>query len=379
MESCINKVEMALLEILRREITGEDGTEKMEMSVAGLKALMRLAREHTVTGLVANVAVRNRIVIADSVAEGRGEAVMRLMQQTMTHRQTMKRFENAVGCFARLMEENGIAYVVFKGLAVARYYPEPFVRTMGDVDFYVPQRDFLRAVEVIERGLHVEMAKENVDKHYSFDWQGIRFEMHYQIETFGNCRHQLRFNRMIDEAMAKHTDSFIVCDSDGNETEVCVLPPTEDLIAVFKHWFNHLLVEGVGLRQTLDLLVLLNAYQDKIDFLLLKKQLKAIGYWKAFKAMVAMMEHRFGLVCANSYCHLESTDYTYGDMLLREVLSSGNFGQKAYRNHSQGRKKSMETAQRALGHCLKFFRLAPWDICCLLPKRIMITFKRRIN
>ena len=154
---------MALLEILRREITGEDGTEKMEMSVAGLKALMRLAREHTVTGLVANAAVRNRIVIADSVAEGRGEAVMRLMQQTMTHRKTMKRFEDAVGCFARLMEENGIAYVVFKGLAVARYYPEPFVRTMGDVDFYVPQRDFLRAVEVIERGLYVEMDKEDVD------------------------------------------------------------------------------------------------------------------------------------------------------------------------------------------------------------------------
>ena len=30
-------------------------------------------------------------------------------------------------------------------------------------------------------GLYVEMDKEDVDKHYSFDWQGIRFEMHYQI------------------------------------------------------------------------------------------------------------------------------------------------------------------------------------------------------
>ena len=377
MDYRIDRAEKILLQILRREITGEDGTEKMEMSVAGLKALMRLAREHTVTGLVAYAAVRNRIVIADSVAEGRGEAVMRLMQQTMTHRQTMKRFENAVGCFARLMEENGIAYVVFKGLAVARYYPEPFVRTMGDVDFYVPQRDFLRAVEVIERGLYVEMDKEDVDKHYSFNWQGIRFEMHYQIETFGNCRHQFRFNRMIDEAIAKHTDSFIVCGSDGNETEVCVLPPTEDLFAVFKHWFNHLLVEGVGLRQTLDLLVLLNAYQDKIDFFLLQKHLKAIGYWKAFKAMVAMMEQRFGLLCANSYCHLESVDYTYGDMLLWEVLSSGNFGRKTYKSHSQGIKKSMETAKKALCHCVKFLRLAPKDIICLVPRRIGITLKQK--
>ena len=131
-------------------------------------------------------------------------------------------------------------------------------------------------------GLYVEMDKEDVDKHYSFDWQGIRFEMHYQIETLGNCRHQRRFNRMIDEAMAKHMDSFTLCDSDGKETEVCVLPPMEDLIAVFKHWFNHLLVEGVGLRQTLDLAVLLNAYKDKINVGRLMTALDGIGYMKAF-------------------------------------------------------------------------------------------------
>ena len=91
-----------------------------------------------------------------------------------------------------------------------------------------------------------------------------------------------------------------------------------------------------------------------------------------------MMEKSFGLVCANSYCQPESTDYTYGDMLLREVLTSGNFGRKAYKNHTQGGKKSMETAQRALWHCLKFFRLAPLDICWLLPKRIIITLKQKI-
>ena len=114
MDSCIDKVENALLEILRREVTGEDGTEKMELSVAGLNAVMRLAREHAVTGLVANAAMRNRIVIAGGAAEGRGEIVMRLMQQTMAHRQNQRRFEDAVGRFARLMEENSIAYVEFR-------------------------------------------------------------------------------------------------------------------------------------------------------------------------------------------------------------------------------------------------------------------------
>lgn len=377
MDSRIDRVEETLLEILRREITGEDGTEKMELSVAGLKAVMRLAREHTVTGLVANAAMRNRIVIAGSAAEGRGETVMRLMQQTMAHRQTMQRFEDAVGRFARLMKENGIAYVVFKGLAVARHYPEPFVRTMGDVDFYVPQRDFLRAVDVIERGLHVEMDKEDVDKHYSFDWQGIRFEIHYQIETFGNRRHQRRFNRMIDEAMAEHTDSFTVCDSDGKETEVCVLPPTEDLIVVFKHWFNHLLVEGVGLRQTLDLVVLLNAYRDKMNVARLMTALDGIGYMKAFRAMLAMMKQNFGMDWTDSFFVSDRRDERYAGKLMATVMESGNFGRKAYRNHTEGKKKSMETATRALRHCVTFFWLAPKDIIYLIPRRIGITLKQK--
>lgn len=377
MDSCVDKVENALLEILRREVTGEDGAEKMELSVAGLNAVMRLAREHAVTGLVANAAMRNRIVIAGGVAEGRGEVVMRLMQQTMAHRQNLRRFEDAVGRFARLMKENGIAYVVFKGLAVARHYPEPFVRTMGDVDFYVPKEDFLRAVEVIEQGLHVKMDKEDIDKHYSFDWQGIRFEMHYQIETFGNRRHQHRFNRMIDEAMAEHTDSFTLCDSDGNKTEVSVLPPTEDIIVVFKHWFNHLLVEGVGLRQTLDLAVLLNAYRDKINVGRLMTALDGIGYMKAFRAMLAMMKRYFGFEWLDSNFVLGCRDERYADKLMAAVMESGNFGRKAYRNHTTGKKKSMETATRALRHCVTFLRLAPKDILCLIPRRIGITLKQK--
>mgnify|MGYP006954661659 CR=1 FL=1 len=43
MDSRIDRVEKTLLEILRREITELDGTEKTELSVAGLNAVMRCA------------------------------------------------------------------------------------------------------------------------------------------------------------------------------------------------------------------------------------------------------------------------------------------------------------------------------------------------
>ena len=183
---------------------------------------------------------------------------------------------------------------------------------------------------------------------------------------------------MIDEAMAKHTDSFTVCDSDGEETEVCVLPPEEDLIVVFKHWFNHLLVEGVGLRQTLDLAVLLNAYRDKMNVGRLMTALDGIGYMKAFRAMLAMMKRYFGLEWLDSNFVLGCRDERYADKLMAAVMESGNFGRKAYRNHTTGKKKSMETATRALRHCVTFLRLAPKDIICLIPRRIGITLKQKI-
>lgn len=369
----MDKVEEKLLGILREEVLKLEGEDAQILTLKESRELIRLAKEHTVLGIVANAVCNDRLYLTVSHEQEslRKQTVLGLMQYHMLHQKQYQQFDRTISAFADLMNKHQIPYVIFKGMAVAQFYPSPYSRTMGDVDFYVPASHFDKAVGIIESELKVTIKRDEIDKHFCFDYHGIRFEMHYQIETFGNAKHQKYFNHLIDKLLAL-TSSF-----KANDKDVAILPPLGDLIVVFKHWFNHLLIEGVGLRQTLDLLVLLNAYQNKIDFLMLQNHLNAIGYWKAFKAMVAMMEQRFGLVCANSYCHLRNTDYTYGDMLLREVLSSGNFGRKAYKNHSQGGKKSFETATRSLRHCMKFFWLAPIDILFLIPKRIRITMKQR--
>lgn len=373
----MNKTEGVLLDILRRYIVGKSEDQTINLPLDTLHRVMKLAKEHAVQGIVANEVVDGRLGIADGMPVDRQRTVMTLMQVEMMHKRNYTLFKKALADFALLMMRQGIPYVVFKGVAVARHYPVPYTRTMGDVDFYVPAADFDRAVDVIEREMHVEIEKEDVDKHYSFDYQGIRFEMHYQIETFGNGRHQRYFNQMIDQSIAKGADSFNMTDteSDADDVPVSVLPPTEDLIVVFKHWFNHLLVEGVGLRQTTDLAVLLNVYQDKIDVAQLMTALDRIGYMKAFRAMLAMVKKYFGVAWVDSLCVLNRKDERYADKLMTTVMGSGNFGRKAYTNHTSGKKKSMETATRALHHCVRFFWLAPWDICCLVPRRIGITLK----
>ena len=370
----MDKVEEKLLGILREEVLKQEGEETQILTLKESRELIRLAKEHTVLGIVANAVCNNRIHLSVSHEQEslRKQTVLGLMQYYMLHKKQYQQFEHAISDFTDLMNKNQISYVVFKGMAVAQFYPSPYSRTMGNVDFYVPASNFDKAVNITERELKVTIERDEIDNHFCFDYHGIRFEMHYQIETFGNAKHQKYFNLLIDTLLSS-TSSF-----NANSKDVVMLPPLGDLIVVFKHWFNHLLIEGVGLRQTLDLLVLLNAYQDKIDFFLLQKHLKAIGYWKAFKAMVAMMEQYFGLLSADYYCNLEKNDYCYGNKLLQVVLESGNFGRKKYKTLVPGTKKSMETAKRTFVHYVKFFWLAPIDILFLIPKRIRITMKKRM-
>ncbi len=370
----MNKVEDKLLDILRYEVLAQDRTDNNTISLEESKQLLRLAKEHTVQGVVANAVVNNKIHIVTQQAQesDRKKIIYDFVMFDMMQKHHYENYKQALVDFASLKNKYHIPYVIFKGMAVAQFYPSPYSRSMGDVDFYVPSSHFMQAVDVIEKHWQVTIERDEIEKHYCFDFHGIRFEMHYKIETFGSVKHQKYFNQMIDITFS-NTTSFSL-----NGIKIAILPVIENLIVVFKHWFNHLLLEGIGLRQTLDLAVLLNAYKDKIDVALLQKHLLAIGYWKAFKATVAMMEQRFGLPSADYYCNLEKNDYCYGNKLLQVVLESGNFGRKKYKTLVPGTKKSMETAKRTFVHYVKFFWLAPMDILFLIPKRIRITMKKRM-
>ena len=131
------------------------------------------------------------------------------------------------------------------------------------------------------------------------------------------------------------------------------------------------------MRQTLDLAVLLNAYRDKMNVGRLMTALDDIGFMKAFRAMLAMMKRYFGLEWLDSTFVLGSRDERYASKLMAAVIESENFGRRSYWNHTTGKKKSMETATRALRHCVTFLRLAPKDIICLIPRRIGITLKQK--
>lgn len=362
-----------LFRLLQQELWG--GEDIIHIPYTSLESLRQFAKEQTVEALAMHPIASGKALV-DFAPNQMAEKEKMALRLAMTEAQSKRlhtKFLKILQSLNAVMREEHIPYVVFKGAASASHYPHPFLRTMGDVDFYVPPSHFRQAVNVIEQKMQVEIERDELEKHYAFDYEGVRFELHYQIETFGRRRHQRIFHQWIDHEMA-HLPAF-----DAYGCPISMLPPEADIVLVFKHMFNHLLIEGVGLRQLCDVAVLLEAYKAVVNASHLRQMLKEVGYLNAFEACVAMLDRYLSLPCSNIYASLDSRKYSWGDKLMQAILKSGNFGRSNYKNQTEGVSKSLETACIAFGHCTRFLPLAPNEISALMVKRIGISAQKNFH
>lgn len=328
----------------------------------------RLAEEHCVIGLCYAGIERLHREMRPPLP-----VLMNWFQQTEELTRQYASFESSLAELAHLLHAQQIPYVVFKGLAVANLYPKPSVRQNGDIDFYVPPSYFRKALEVIEQSFNVEINKNCVDKHHAFNFQSVRFEIHFQLETFGNSKHQQRFDAMLDSDINTILPNFEI-----RGEKIPMLPPTTDLILLFKHWFNHLLGEGIGIRQTTDIAQAIKCYRDKIDVKTLQHRLRDIGYIKAFDAVIALVEEYYGISWEEYWKESPSLPRfrakTFAEKLMSDVFRNGNFGRSDYKHH-RGLLKRLETFFRFTAHSCRYFPLAANDILFLVPRRILIALK----
>ena len=346
---------------------------RTELDIEELDEITVFAKAHAVEGLLADAVLEGRVELKSSTEQAirKKRLVMELAMVRSQHVAVKKQFDNVLAEVVLLLQKENINFVVFKGPAVASQYSCPSARTMGDIDFYVPDWDYNRALALFENTLGVTVEHCDVDKHDSFSYKGIRFEMHYQMETFGSRKHQKYFSNLVDESIKDGNLGYFML-TDG--VRVPMLCPEIDLILVFKHMFNHLIGEGVGLRQVTDVAVLIHNYASILNISDLREHLRNIGYLKAFDAMVALVGRYYNVSWDAYGDYLSSKDFRMADLLMADIMKNGNFGRMDYK-HSSGWKKRMETTCRFFANCMKYFCLAPWEIMCLVPKRVCISLR----
>ena len=167
-----------LLRVVRQEILKTDTDRSPMEPLTGemQMALYTLAKKHSLAGLVGQ-ALEAQGLLKDSTASA---LFQNAMFNEIYHYEKMN-FVYHMICDA--LEEAQIPYLPLKGAILRQYYPQPWMRTSGDIDILVPKNWIRQAEKILADKFDVDIYKIYGSGHdisfYSKD--GIHVELHYDL------------------------------------------------------------------------------------------------------------------------------------------------------------------------------------------------------
>ena len=230
-----------------------------------------------------------------------------------------------------LFEQAGIPLVIMKGTAAAVYYPEPFRRAMGDVDFLVQEERFEEAVNLMkENGYH---EKSNGPRHKEFMKDEIEYELHRRYSTL-----DMDVEEYIREGFSRFETGNV-----GNYS-FPMLPLFANGFVLLTHLCIHL-KKGVGLRQMIDWMMYVDrVLDDELWENEFRQAAESMGLASLAITATRMCQRYLGLSERITWC--TAADDNLCDQLLELLFASGNFGRK---NGEGGHIEEVGTRIRNIG------------------------------
>lgn len=226
----------------------------------------------------------------------------------------------------KILENAGFESCILKGQGNALMYPNPYSRTPGDIDIWVkPKRDGRSKKDEVRRIIEYVKGinpKGSVCYHH-IDYglfNGVEVEVHYRPSFLFNPIHNQRLQKwFIAHSEEQFRHEVELPDGVG---KVAIPTPEFNIIFQLSHIYNHVLHEGIGLRQFVDYYYLLKSdVRSQMDDV--SSTLKYLGLWKFAGAVMYVMREVFAL---DEHYMIAPVDERRGKVLLQEILKGGNFG-----------------------------------------------------
>ena len=251
------------------------------------------------------------------------------------------------------LEAAGYKYCLMKGNAIAKYYALPECRISSDTDIYIEPSKENEVMEFLEARGYVAEPREKGDHHFraSHPVGGI-LEVH--IRFYSKTTEKIVFEGEID-----YSQDYEKTAIDGDE--YYVMNPDDELMYLTAHYIKHLVNDGCGIRQMLDLLIYMEKNGDKIDFDKYNALMKKLRYDKLIDVIKTVGAVYFGYDYPAKYPDL-------AEKLLTDAENGGAFGFKAddranfHRIYCEQRRKRSEIGG--------WFRLKMLFIKKLFPSRV---------
>ena len=143
-------------------------------------------------------------------------------------------------------ENKGFANCILKGQGNALLYPDPYMRTPGDIDIYLSggRRKIMKYVD--------QVCPNQVMRYHHVDFPVMKtaIEVHFTPSYMFCPIHNRRMQKWFKEVMGEQC-SHRASLPDGYG-EIHVPQVSFNVIYILSHLYRHIFTEGIGLRQLLD-------------------------------------------------------------------------------------------------------------------------------
>lgn len=215
-------------------------------------------------------------------------------------------------------KKDGFKSVILKGQGNALLYPDPLLRTSGDIDIWLDasKKDIIKYVrkycpneEIVYHHAEFPVMKAcNIEVHFTPSWMNNYFK---------NKKLQKLFREFKDK---QFTHEVSLPDS---KEKICIPTIEFNRIYILLHIYRHLFDEGIGLRQILDYYYVLKQECSEEEKANSYKWIKELGMQRFCSAVMYMMQEVFGLESKYLIC---APSVKEGKFLLDEIMRAGNFG-----------------------------------------------------
>lgn len=236
-------------------------------------------------------------------------------QQVITQvlSQTMRTAEFAA--LYRTLRAAGLHPVVVKGQLCSRLYPLRDHRISADDDLLIPEEELAAChAELLRQGLTTTCPPEDMadadEIPYTKADSPLYIELHRSLFDSSQNAHD-DLNRFFRAVEPVEVDGFLA------------LPPHEHLLYLILHAYKHFVGSGIGLRQFCDIGLWAQAYQDEIDWPLLRAQCAEVHAAVFAEAAFAVARDALGITLALPAPWGTSPEL---EPLLHDTLCGGVYG-----------------------------------------------------
>ena len=160
-------------------------------------------------------------------------------------KQNIRLFQDSVKV-CKNFENKGFANCILKGQGNALLYPDPYMRTPGDIDIYLSggRRKIMKYVD--------RVCPNQVMRYHHVDFPVMKtaIEVHFTPSYMFCPIHNRRMQKWFEEVMGEQCNHRVSLPDGYGEIHV----PTAsfNVIYILSHLYRHIFTEGIGLRQLLD-------------------------------------------------------------------------------------------------------------------------------